>query len=245
MWGILSSLCFLGAIVFNTIALRHGAAMRRNDPTLALAGALAAIALVYCHRLEQRGSNLFSAHMMQHLAAHRRRSAFARRSAEQWTARDLRTLCSRPAAAWMPVCRHISVLALACRLSMGGSNAWQAASWNMRPLLCAAFLFWSVAFAPKNGDALNYGARALFVMTAAVATDLPGVIMVFAPRAICTMPGENAARWGLTPLEDQQIAGLLMWVPANLVFFSIATWLFARWMSGDTHSAEHLLPPVW
>ena len=45
------------------------------------------------------------------------------------------------------------------------------------------------------------------------------------------MPGENAARFGLTPLSDQQIAGLLMWVPANLVFFGIATLLFARWMA--------------
>jgi cytochrome c oxidase assembly factor CtaG len=71
-------------------------------------------------------------------------------------------------------------------------------------------------------------------MTAAVATDLPGVIMLFAPRALCTMPGENAYAWGITPLEDQQIAGLLMWVPANIIFFSIATWLFALWIS-DTH----------
>ena len=78
---------------------------------------------------------------------------------------------------------------------------------------------------------LNDGARALYVMTAAIVTDLPGVVMLFAPRAICTMPGENAAAFGLTPLADQQIAGLLMWVPANLVFFGIATFLFARWIS--------------
>ena len=57
--------------------------------------------------------------------------------------------------------------------------------------------------------------------------------MLFAPRAICVMPGENAARFGLTPLQDQQIAGLLMWVPANLVFFGIATFLFARWIGAD------------
>ena len=84
---------------------------------------------------------------------------------------------------------------------------------------------------------LSYGARALFVMTAAVVTDLPGVIMLFAPRALCVMPGENAPAFGITPLEDQQIAGLLMWVPANLIFFGIATWLFALWIS-DTHKAS-------
>ena len=84
----------------------------------------------------------------------------------------------------------------------------------------------------------NDGARALLVMTAAVLTDLPGVVMLFAPRAICVMPGENAARFGMTPLQDQQLAGLLMWVPANLVFFAIATWLFARWIREATPPAR-------
>lgn len=99
---------------------------------------------------------------------------------------------------------------------------------ELASILGTAFLFWSAAFAT---DRLSHGARALFVMTAAVATDLPGVVMVFAPRALCIMPGENTIPYGITPLEDQQIAGLLMWVPANLIFFSIATFLFARWMS--------------
>jgi cytochrome c oxidase assembly factor CtaG len=104
-------------------------------------------------------------------------------------------------------------------------------------ILFGAILFWSVALSARGQAWLSYGARALFVMTAAVATDLPGVIMVFAPRALCVMPGENAPAFGITPLEDQQIAGLLMWVPANLIFFGIATWLFALWIS-DTHKTS-------
>jgi cytochrome c oxidase assembly factor CtaG len=104
-------------------------------------------------------------------------------------------------------------------------------------ILFGALLFWSVALSSRGQTWLSYGARALFVMTAAVVTDLPGVIMLFAPRALCIMPGENAPAFGITPLEDQQIAGLLMWVPANLVFFGIATWLFALWIS-DTHKSS-------
>ena len=94
-------------------------------------------------------------------------------------------------------------------------------------ILAAATCFWSCILGPQPQ---NDGARALMVMTAAVLTDLPGVVMLFAPRAICTMPLENPGRFGLSPLEDQQMAGLLMWVPANLVFFGVATFLFARWI---------------
>jgi len=100
-------------------------------------------------------------------------------------------------------------------------------------ILAAAWCFWNGIF---GGTLLSDGARALMVMTAAVLTDLPGVIMLFAPRAICTMPAEDAARFGLSPLSDQQLAGLLMWVPANLVFFGIAAFLFARWVSAHNHS---------
>jgi cytochrome c oxidase assembly factor CtaG len=102
---------------------------------------------------------------------------------------------------------------------------------ELASILFTAIIFWSAVLGDSK---LSDGARALMVMMAAVATDLPGVVMLFAPRAICVMPGENAAAFGLTPLEDQQLAGLFMWVPANLVFFAIATFLFARWIS-DKH----------
>jgi putative membrane protein len=94
-------------------------------------------------------------------------------------------------------------------------------------LLAAATAFWSVAL---GNSALHDGARALFVMTAAIVTDLPGVVMLFAQRAFCTLPQSNPALLHLTSLEDQQLAGLLMWVPANLAFFGIATFLLARWL---------------
>jgi putative membrane protein len=106
-------------------------------------------------------------------------------------------------------------------------NRW-AELLEMGSLLIAALSFWSRMLGRGR---LNDGARVLMVMTAAVLTDLPGVVMVFAPRAFCVLPHGNAAWFGLTPLADQQLAGLLMWVPANLVFFGIATFLFFRWIS--------------
>ncbi len=98
---------------------------------------------------------------------------------------------------------------------------------ELASVFLAAIAFWSSALGEGR---LSDGGRALMVMTAAVTTDLPGVVMLFAPVAFCAMPGERAAAFGLSPLQDQQLAGMLMWVPANLVFFGIATFLFARWI---------------
>jgi cytochrome c oxidase assembly factor CtaG len=36
--------------------------------------------------------------------------------------------------------------------------------------------------------------------------------------------------WGLTPLEDQQLGGLIMWIPASLVYVIAGLALFAGWL---------------
>jgi putative membrane protein len=98
---------------------------------------------------------------------------------------------------------------------------------ELASVFLAAIAFWSSVLGEGR---LSDGGRALMVMTAAVTTDLPGVVMLFAPVAFCSMPGERAGAFGLSPLQDQEFAGILMWVPANLVFFGVATFLFARWI---------------
>jgi cytochrome c oxidase assembly factor CtaG len=168
---------------------------------------------------------LFAAHMMQHLM-------LIAVAAPLLAASRIHPISLPPVWAWLTFVAtflfwHWPMAFQWAARSAGGEVL------ELSSILITAFLFWSAAFAT---DKLSYGARALFVMTGAVATDLPGVIMVFAPRAICTMPGENAIVWGITPLQDQQLAGMLMWVPANLIFFAIATYLFARWMAApDQH----------
>jgi putative membrane protein len=37
-------------------------------------------------------------------------------------------------------------------------------------------------------------------------------------------------RWGLSPLQDQQLGGVIMWVPSAVVFIVVALGLFAGWL---------------
>jgi len=41
---------------------------------------------------------------------------------------------------------------------------------------------------------------------------------LYAPHAVSTLA------WGLTPLEDQQLAGLIMWAPAAVFYLAAALW---------------------
>lgn len=216
--------------------------MRPLARNIYFAGGVVAIVVAVFPPLSTLAWQLFSAHMAQHLlliavAAPLLVIGGADARLQRYTAMNALTT---PATAW------IAFVGIFVFWHWPAAFQWAALTMSaelleLGTILCAAFLFWDVALSRTNPANLSYGARALFVMTGAVATDLPGVIMLFAPHAICSMPGENALHWGLTPLQDQQIAGLLMWVPANLAFFAIATWLFARWISGEaTHHSSTL-----
>ena len=54
---------------------------------------------------------------------------------------------------------------------------------------------------------------------------LLGALIAFAPRPLYAVHFASTAAWGLTPLADQQLAGLLMWVPAILPYLGRGLWL--------------------
>lgn len=49
-----------------------------------------------------------------------------------------------------------------------------------------------------------------------------GALITFAPRPLYTPHLLTTVAWGLTPLQDQQLGGAIMWVPGCIVFFVIS-----------------------
>ncbi len=54
--------------------------------------------------------------------------------------------------------------------------------------------------------------------------------MTFAPTPWYLAYARSVAAWGLTPLEDQQLAGLFMWVPSGLLYLVAALILLVMWL---------------
>ena len=69
---------------------------------------------------------------------------------------------------------------------------------------------------------------------------LPGALMILAPRAFYPDHAAGAAAWGLTLMEDQQLAGLIMWIPAGAIYIGAAAWLFVRMMRGSERRGVRL-----
>lgn len=95
--------------------------------------------------------------------------------------------------------------------------------------LASALLFW---WALLRGCARRrgYGAAVFHLFATALHCGLLGILLRFARWPIYPLQTSAAPQWGLTPLEDQQLAGLIMWVPPGLVYAVAALALAGLWV---------------
>lgn len=92
----------------------------------------------------------------------------------------------------------------------------------------SALLFWWALLYARGRKA--YGAGVFYIFTTAVHTGILGALLTFAPHIWYSSYLITTQAWGLTPLQDQQIGGLIMWVPASVIYLLAGLWLFAEWL---------------
>jgi putative membrane protein len=97
-------------------------------------------------------------------------------------------------------------------------------------LLTAMLFWWSIFYRS------NPGLAAWHLFVTMMHTGILGALMTLAPKVLYQAQTATAAEWGLTPLQDQQLAGLIMWVPAGTVYAGAAMALTMIWIreSGGT-----------
>ena len=65
-------------------------------------------------------------------------------------------------------------------------------------------------------------------------TSILGALMTLSPRVLYHLQTAEAPAFGLTPLEDQQLAGVIMWVPTETVYAGAVLMLAAAWLRRST-----------
>jgi cytochrome c oxidase assembly factor CtaG len=98
-------------------------------------------------------------------------------------------------------------------------------------LVTGALLWWPVLQAqPWN---LSAGAKAAYLFAAFVFASPLGLLMALVPSPLYDFYVEAPRLRGLTPLADQQIAGIAMAVSEAVVFFAMFTVFFVRFMAEE------------
>jgi len=91
-----------------------------------------------------------------------------------------------------------------------------------------AVLFWHAVLAPR-ARATGLGSGVIYVFATAVHTALLGALIALSPRPWYPYYNGRAVSL-LSPLEDQQLAGMIMWVPAGLCYTIAGLALLAAWL---------------
>jgi putative membrane protein len=235
-------------------AVGHGVLRRRSAAAgraprgwqaLAFFGAWLSLAVALVSPLHWLGEHLFSFHMIEHeilMTVSAPLLAVARPiGALLWSLpRKVRIAAGRvlkmPAIsvtwAWLSAGRNATVIHGAAIWIWHAPILFDAAvaSASMHRLqhlsfLLTAILFWWSVFWRSNA-----GLAAWHLFITMLHTSGLGALMALAPRVLYQPQPATVAAWGLTPLEDQQLAGLIMWIPAGTIYAGAALALVAIWI---------------
>jgi cytochrome c oxidase assembly factor CtaG len=219
-----------------------------------MAGGLGSIAVALLSPLDALADRLLSAHMMQHLllcliaaplivlATPLRYLVWGLPRAARhavghaWMkARWVRQTLENPSLAWGLFCATLVLWHVPSLYRWATAEELRHSLMHLS-FLGAGVLFWSVILAPSRPRRLNYAACGLYVFVAAIITGLPGALIAFAQQPLYKSSGGANLPFGLSVMSDQQLAGLLMWIPMDLVLFSVSLALFGLALRNATNS---------
>jgi putative membrane protein len=135
---------------------------------------------------------------------------------------------SSPVSAWLISALALWVWHLPWLFDKTLQNDWMHAAQHTTFLLTALLFWWPLTNpAPRFG----YGAAIVYVFTTALHTSILGALLTFAPRPWYSPYVATAPLWHWTALEDQQLGGLIMWIPAGTLLIAVGLWLVVKWLN--------------
>ena len=100
-------------------------------------------------------------------------------------------------------------------------------------MLMTGWAFWALVLRPRVRGTLGTAGAVLYLFAAAAQSTALGALLTLATRASYPSHGASTATWGLTPLDDQQLAGLVMWIFGGIGYVVAALMLLARALRAD------------
>jgi putative membrane protein len=218
-------------------------------PILSFALAWVSLVVALDSPLHELGEQLFWVHMTQHeilmlisaplLVLGRPMIAFLWALPPAWretaarlgrvrTVRKGWAFISAPLAAWLASALALWIWHVPRLFDQTLRSDWIHAAQHTTFLVTGLAFWWPVV---NRAPALGYGGGVVYVFTTILHTSVLGALLTFAPRAWYSSYVMTAPAWHLSALEDQQIGGLIMWIPAGTLLLIVALVLLVKWMN--------------
>lgn len=117
--------------------------------------------------------------------------------------------------------------------AMLSANEYKWMNWSMA---LDGLLFWWLILDPRSRDAgarLGFGLRVPIALLAMLPQLLIGAFLTFHATVIYKVYAVCGRLWPIDPMTDQQIGGLITWIPACMMSVLGALIAFRRWIHDD------------
>jgi putative membrane protein len=181
---------------------------------------------------------LFSAHMVQHLVVTLIAPPLLLLGTPGWML--------RPALRWPGVARFARWLTAAPHAFVIFNVVLTA--WHLPPLyalamahhpvhivqhLCfmvaATLMWWPILSRLPELPRLSYPTQILYLFLMTIPMSLVAVCIGYADHVLYPAYASAPRLWGISPMQDQLLGALIMWIPGGLFFFAIISVIFFRW----------------
>jgi putative membrane protein len=101
-------------------------------------------------------------------------------------------------------------------------------------MVAAVIMWWPVMSPVPEVPPLPLGPRMLYLFLVSIPMQLVAAIITLADSVLYGWYAEAPRTWGLSPLDDQKVGGLLMWIPGNLYMFLAIGVVFFFWAKEES-----------
>jgi putative membrane protein len=106
----------------------------------------------------------------------------------------------------------------------------------------AAVLMWWPFLSPlPELPRLAYPGQMLYCFLMSIPMSIVSIYIVYADQVLYPAYASAPRIWGISPMDDQLIGGLIMWIPGGLFFYAVMTVVFFKWAGrgvDDTAGAQ-------
>jgi cytochrome c oxidase assembly factor CtaG len=109
--------------------------------------------------------------------------------------------------------------------------------------MAAAVVGWWPVFGrfPEAAPRASLGIQIFYLFLMMFPSTALAAWITLSPIILYPFYGNEPLVFGLTPIDDQQLSGLIMWIPGNALFFIVFSLSFIRWFqqsSQDTYKED-------
>lgn len=227
---------------------RHGWAegVERRYP-LCMAGAMTIILLCLNGPLHDLSDNyLFSAHMVQHLLLTLLMPYLFLSGLPPWlvsgvlSGRPVLTTVARAITRPIPAFLLYNVVLGIWHIPSFYDNTMESHPVHILEhlmfMVTAVICWWPIlGSAPELKSLENFG-KIVYLFFLGLPMKALGAIITMAPEVLYQWYAHVPRVWGLDPLNDQRIGGVIMWVPAGIVVWGSIGLIFVRWYREESRS---------